>query len=270
MKKILAMLLILCMVFALGAASAGEPAALSFATIGDAMASEGFTDIAGGNDQHFAVLVEQDGAYIRLVADVDDEARRLNAVILETEGADALEAAFDAYNEYIKTLPIAYEEEITAAPATQEELDALAGKTFRETEEAGYEFSSSETDDGDTVFFIVSNGLYEYALLLNETYGEYVEHDDNGSTGDLTVKSASFAGLSHNAADLSYRADGSYDAENDPWAEYNRIMDLIAEALSGENPEAAIQALAEAMPEQAETIWMLAGIASAAGGENQK
>ena len=42
-----------------------EPAVLSFATIGDAMASEGYTGVAGGDDQHFVVTVEKDGSYIR-------------------------------------------------------------------------------------------------------------------------------------------------------------------------------------------------------------
>ena len=38
-----------------------EPAVLSFATIGEAMASEGFTGVIGGDDQHYVVAMEQDG-----------------------------------------------------------------------------------------------------------------------------------------------------------------------------------------------------------------
>ena len=239
-----------------------EPAVLSFATIGEAMASEGFTGVIGGDDQHYVVAMEKDGAYIRLVADLDDEARRLGEATLEYVDADTLEAAFNAYNEYVKTLPVAYEEEITAAPLTQEELDALAGKTLQELEDAGYEHVSSEMGENDEATYIVSLGLYEYNLLLNETYTVYQQHDDSGFIGDLTVKSAAFAGLSHNAAELRYHADGTYDAEKDGWAEFNGIMDLISQAMSGENPEEAIQKLIEAMPEHAEEIRTFAEIFS--------
>ena len=68
------------------------------------------------------------------------------------------------------------------------------------------------------------------------------------------MKSAAFAGLSRNAAELRYHADGTYDAEKDGWAEFNGIMDQISQAMSGENPEEAIQKLIEAMPEHAEQI----------------
>ncbi|MBR3741990.1 MAG: hypothetical protein IKN04_16315 [Clostridia bacterium] len=174
--------------------------------------------------------------------------------------ADTLEAAFEAFHAYIETLPIAYEEEITEQPKTQEELDALAGKTLLEVEETGDESSSSEMGKDDVAIYTESRGLYEYALLLNETNTEYMEHDDNGFIGDLTVKSASFSGVSRYAAELRYHADGAYDEGNDPWAEYTAFMEMITNALSSENPEEEIQALTEAMPEQAEKIKLFAEI----------
>ena len=239
-----------------------EPAALSFSTIGDAMASEGYTGIAGGDDQHFVVVVIPDDSYIRLVADLDEKAKGLGDAMLGCADADEQEAASAAYNAYIESLPVTYEETITARPRTQEELDALVGKTLLETEEAGYKSSSSHTGEDDAAIYTVSYGLFEYDLLLNETYTEYMKHNDNGFIGDLTVKSVCFSGLSHNAAELSYHADGSYDEDNDSWAEFNGIMEQITNALSSDNPEEAIQALIEAMPEQAEEIKMLADIIS--------
>lgn len=248
----------------------GEPAVLSFATIGDAMDAEGYTGIAGGDDQHYVVAVEKDGAWIRLVADVDDEARRLGEETVNYESAEKLEAAFNAYNEYIKTLPVTREEEITAAPLTQAELDALAGKTLQELEDAGFEHTSSEMGENDEATYTVSLGLYNYDLLLNETYTVYQQHDDSGYIGDLTVRSAAFAGLSHNAAELRYHADGTYDKENDSWAEFNSIMEQISEAMSGENPEEAIRNLIEAMPEHAEDIRMFAEVFSSISDQNQE
>ena len=155
-------------------------------------------------------------------------------------------------------------------PLTQEELDALAGKTLQELENAGFEHSASEMGENDEAIYTVSFGLYEYNLLLNETYTVYREHDDNGFIGDLTVKNASFTGLSRNAAELRYHADGTYDAEKDGWAEFNGIMDLISQALSSENPEEAIQKLIEAMPEHAEEIRTFAEIFSTMYGQDQK
>ena len=48
-----------------------------YATIGDAMASEGYTGIVCGDQEHFVVVVELDGTYLRVVADisVDTEPR---------------------------------------------------------------------------------------------------------------------------------------------------------------------------------------------------
>ena len=237
-----------------------EFAAPIFMTIGEAMASDGYTGIAGGDEEHYIVVVEQDGEYVRLVADLDDEARELSEKTLEYVDADTLEAAFEAYNAHIETLPIVYAEMITAAPKAQEELDALAGKTLLEAEEAGYEFSGSRSGENDEAIYTVSCGLFEYDLILNETYTEYQAHDDAGYIGDLTVKSAAFAGLSREAAELRYRADGTLDEENDPWAEYTALMEIITEALSSEDPEAAIQKLIEAMPEYAEEISLFAEI----------
>ena len=265
MKKFLLAVLAVIMMISIALAEEGT-FLIRFATIGEAMTSEGYTGIAGGDDEHYAAVLERDGVYFRVVADMDDEARRLSQVTMEYTDADALENAFAAYNAYIQTLPVSYEEEITAQPKTQEEMDALTGKTLLEVEEAGFESSSSRMDEDDAAVYTVSFGMYDYNLLLNETYTEYREHDENGYIGDLTVKSVSVAGLSRNAADLRYHADGTYDAENDAWGEYTALMEKITGALEAENPEEAVQALVEAMPEQEETIRMFAEIFASMSG----
>ena len=229
-----------------------------WATIGEALASEEYTGIRGSDEEYCVVIVKPDDTYIRLVAELDEKAKELNTATMEYVDVDTLEAAFEAYNAYIETLPVSYEEEITAQPKSQEELDTLAGKTLLEVEEAGYESGYSNMGEDDAAIYTVSCGLFEYDLLLNETYTEYMEHNDNGYIGDLTVKSASFAGLSHDAAQLCFHADGIYDEKKDPWGEYTSFMDMITNAVTSENPEEAVQALIEAMPEQAEEIRMFA------------
>ncbi len=267
MKKLTSTILALALLLAFGGLAVAEeapmPAALSFATIGEAMSSNSYIGIAGGDEEHFVVAVERDGSYVRLVADLDDRARELDNATLEYIDADTLAAAFDAYNAYIATLPIAYEEEITAQPKTQAELDELVGKNLLEVEEAGYESGGAQSGENGEAIYVVSSGLYEYALILNEPYTIYEEHSDNGYIGDLTVGSASFYGLSRNAVELRYHADGTYDEAHDPWAEYNALMELITNALSSENPEEAIQKLTEAMPEHAEEIQMFVTVFAA-------
>ncbi len=272
MKKLIAVIfaLILALGCTAGAEEASTPAALTFATIGDAMNAEGFTGIVDGDDTHFVAVVEMDGKYVRVVAEMDEEARRLIETAAGYEDAARLEAAYAAYNAYIKTLPAAYEEEITAQPLSREELDMLAGKTLLELEEAGFEHSTSNMGKNDEIIYTVSYGMFEYDLLLNETYTEYKEHDDNGYIGDLTVKSAEISGLSRYAAELRYHADGKYDQENDPWAEYNGIMQMITDALAGDNPEGAVQELIDRMPEHADEIRMLVAVFSAISGQDGK
>ena len=266
MKKVLLVMLALVMLTSTVFAEEGidstpvsaETYKGEWATIGEALASEEYTGIRGSDEEYCVVVMKPDDTYIRLVAELDEKAKELNTATMEYVDVDTLEAAFEAYNAYIETLPVSYEEEITAQPKSQEELDTLAGKTLLEVEEAGYESGYSNMGEDDAAIYTVSCGLFEYDLLLNETYTEYMEHNDNGYIGDLTVKSACFAGLSHDAAQLCFHADGTYDEKKDPWGEYTSFMDMITNAVTSENPEEAVQALIEAIPEQAEEIRMFA------------
>ena len=87
-----------------------KPQVLTFDTIGEAMEAEGYTGIAGSDDSYSVVIVELDGTYLRAVAAMDDEARRLLDATTVYVDADTLKAASDAYNAYVKTLPVTYEE----------------------------------------------------------------------------------------------------------------------------------------------------------------
>ncbi|MBQ8305336.1 MAG: hypothetical protein IJX90_03860 [Blautia sp.] len=251
-----------------GNAVTEEQAVPSFATLGEAMESDGYEGISGGGEEHFLVVVEQEGKYFRVVAEMDEEGKKLNDAIAE---ADDIEAAFKAFDKHLKALPVSYIEEITAEPLSQDEIDALAGKSMLELEEAGYEISSSGSGgEEDEVIFTVSYGLYSYDLIMNESFEEYLSHEDTGDYSDMTIRSASFAGLSSNAAEMRYHADGTADPEKDPWGEYNELMDKITEALeSGEDLTTVVEKLKEEMPEQAEDIEMFAEIIAAMGAQDE-
>ena len=266
MKKVLIAILALVMMLSYGLAEEGS-IDIPFATIGEAKAAEEFTGLAGSDEQHYVAIVKAGDSYIRLVTNLDEKAYELGFAPITFDSAEAQEAAARAYEDYCNALPVAYAEIITAQPMSREELDALAGKTLLELEEAGFEHSATGTNLADEVIYTVTWGMYDYDLLLDANSAEYREHDSNGYIGDLTVKSASAAGLSHNAVELRYHADGTYDKEKDSWAEFNEIMDMINGALASDNPEEAIRALTEAAPEKAEEIKIMAELISSMSGQ---
>ena len=131
MKKIIAMVLsvmLLCAAIGVTAEGADKP---QFATFGDAFAAAGENPLYGGSDEKMAVIVEQDGKYIRVVTELDEKAQALDEAALESDDIDTAYAEFEAY---VKTLPVSYTEEFTVQPKEQAELDGLAGKTIAELE----------------------------------------------------------------------------------------------------------------------------------------
>lgn len=262
LKRIMAVLTLAALFAGAAAFAEEEQAAPLFATIGEAMEDDGYTGRAAGYAENYIVIVERDGKYIRVVAEMDEEGRRLNDAISEAED---IEAAFAAYDGHVMTLPVLYTEEFTAAPKAQAELDTLAGKTISGLEEEGYTVSSYGTggEEGEAVY-TMAYGLYEYDMLLNESFEVFEEHEENGTYGELTVKSAAFAGLSGNSLNLRFHADGTEDPEEDPWAEVSAFMEKIAGALGSEDGlEAAVAKLTEEMPERAEEIRMFAELFAA-------
>ena len=250
-----------------------------FATVGEAMEAQGEDGIHGGYGEDYVVIVEVDGTFVRAVAKLDEQAEALDQAIF---GADDIDAAFAARDEYIRTLPILYTEEITAVPKDQAELDALVGKTVKELEEMGYESRETGTYGEDHhIECVLASGLFQYRMIMNESEDEYLERvEDTYVFDDFTVKSASFDGVSFNAVDLAYQADGTYAApetDGDPFSgnlDLLQIMvdaaqrgeldlDMVTDRLKGMLPEAE--------PRQAAVIeyvlQMLEGVANQDGDE---
>ena len=222
-----------------------------FATVGEAMEAEGFTGLAGGYNEHYAVIVELEGRIIRAVAEVDEKFKELDNAIF---GAEDIAAAFDARDEYAKTLPLRYTEEITAEPVDQAELDALVGKTIGEVEAEGFETSMSGGIEDSDVIFTMDKSLFSYDFLVNEPYETYLAHEEeDGDYSGLTVKSARLAGFSSRALDLDYQADGTYTG-----AEFDETFDgafdllqIMTDAIqSGDvDVDTLVDALTNALPE---------------------
>ena len=227
---------------------------LPYATLGECFGAPEYTGRQMGTEEVCTVVLLMNGQYVRAVAEMDDEARRLHNAITDGDVAD-IETAFAAYDAYVAELPVAYTEVITAQPVPQEELDALVGRTLAEVQEAGYESSEVNGSEGSEAEYVLVKGMYAYSLILNEPYETCMEYSENGREGELTVKSARLAGPSNYMADPLWHADGTVEEIQDGWTQFNSIMDIVTDALSsGKDKETVIQELTELMPDQADEI----------------
>ena len=83
------------------------------------------------------------------------------------------------------------------------------------------------------------NGLFMYDFVMAESADAYRALSEGGDCGALTVKSSSLAGLSPNALDLRYHADGTHDPVGDTDLEIALDDSDILEILFSGSPEDA-------------------------------
>lgn len=259
MKKIIAVILALALLCAVCGTLAEEP---QFATFGDAVAAAGEEPVSGGTDEYMTVIVEKDGKFFRVVTMLDDEAKELDAAVLE---AADVEAAFAAFDEYVRTLPVSYTEELTAPPKDQAELDALAGKTIADLEAAGYEYYSSGTGSAeDEIVFTMDSGLYAYDFIVDANFDEYLKLEEKDDFDGLKVLSGKFAGPSIFATELNYHADGTVEAAADDEDEDDEDEDGEAGleelfGLMGSSDSANVHGLSEPVPDDVDGVPSLMG-----------
>ena len=270
MKKILALALAVMMLgTALCALAEEGQLAPMYATVGDALdagraavGEEGIVPAGGANREYYAVVTKEEGGkYFRHVANYDDKLAELEDALdaLDYEAEDyfeKLEAAFAAIDEYERTLPIAYSEELTAEPLAQADLDALAGKTITELAQAGWANESSGSDGEGAVFFTLRNGLYCYDVAVDADEEAYNKAMEDGSEGQFTAKGAKFADISYEAWNKRFHADGTVEEEEamdfEMPPEFTAVMEAIGEIVrAAENGEEVdIDALFDVIEEQ--------------------
>ena len=156
--------------------------------------------------------VEREDKFYRVVAIMDEEAKNMLTNTLATDAEDnwtEYRTNMNNYFDYCKTLPVAYEEEITAASVRQEELDAFVGKTLREVFSEGFVLENHCFVYARDVVFEMDKGLYEYSFIIDASEEEYQEHVEDGCFDDLIVMRVENNGLSHKANDMQFRADGT-------------------------------------------------------------
>lgn len=274
MKKLIALAMVVVMLFtALGVlAEEGQMAPL-YATVGEALEDSAEDRIVAGGvpGEYYAVVTQKDGKYYRSVAICDEKLNELNEALenLDYEAEDFFEkhdAAMQAVDDYLKTLPIAYSEEFTAQPLTDEEMASMQGKSLSQLTEEGFEIGSNGTEPGEDdepiIVYLLRYGVYDYHCVVDADFDQYIAAQDNGAEGDLVVKSMSLAGITEWGFEKRFHTDGTVEEPKDPFAEFSEIMaemmSFIEKAQAGE--EIDIQAFADTLkakyPDYADMIDM--------------
>ena len=237
MKKLIALAMVVAMLFtALGVlAEEGQMAPL-YATVGEALEDSAEGRVVAGSipGEYYAVVTQKDGKYYRSVAICDEKLNELNEALenLDYEAEDFFEkhdAAMQAVDDYLKTLPIAYSEEFTAEPLTDEEMASMQGKSLSQLTEEGFEIGSNGTEpseDEEEILIVYSlrYGVYDYKCVVDADFDQYIAAQDNGAEGDLVVKSMSLAGITEWGFEKRFHTDGTVDEPKDSFAEFSEIM----------------------------------------------
>lgn len=251
MKKLIVLLVAAVMVFTvLGVLAEEAQLAPLYATVGEALedSAEGRVIAGGVPGEYFAVVTQKDGKYYRSVAYYDETMKELEeaSYSLDYEAEDffeKLEAAAKAESEYRKTLPIAYSEEFTALPLTDEEIESQIGKTLAQLTEEGFEIGTNGTEPGDgedeiIIVYTLRYGVFDYSCVVDADFDQYLAAQENGSEGELVVKSMSLIGITEWGFDMRFHTDGTIEEPEDPFAGLSEVvsevMALIERAQAGE------------------------------------
>ena len=246
MGWIIAAVLLFTMLGSLAEEGQGAPL---YATVGDAMAddAEGRVISGGVPGDYYAVVNRKDGKYYRSVALWDEKLTELNDAVdaLDYEAPDFFEkheAAMQAADDYLKTLPIAYSEMFTAPTLTEEEMAAMHGKTLAQLTGEGFEIGSNGTEPGEgdetLIVYSLRSGVYDYNCLVDADFDQYMAAQENGTEGDLVVKDVTLAGVTEWGADKRFHTDGTVEEPEDPFADLNELltdlMGFLEKARAGE------------------------------------
>ena len=236
MKKLIALAMVVVMLFtALGVLAEDGQMAPLYATVGEALEDSAEGRVVAGSipGEYYAVVTQKDGKYYRSVAIFDEKLNELNEALenLDYEAEDFFEkheAAMQAVDDYLKTLPIAYSEEFTAEPLTDEEMASMQGKSLSQLIEEGFEIGSNGTEPGEEdeplIVYLLRYGVYDYRCVVDADFDQYIAAQDNGAEGDLVVKSMSLAGITECGFEKRFHTDGTVEEPKDPFAEFSEIM----------------------------------------------
>lgn len=166
-------------------------------TLGDALASKTAEIGSSYDEEHYIAAFEAGDKVIRVVAKMDPEtSEKLNAL-------DLLDDNYDKeLNDLISSLELESAEDITDEALTQDELDALAGKTGQELVDDGFVFVSyavygAEDDSAATM----DKGNFSYCVSFDSGVSEDQSEDEGAAIMDAKVTTVQRVSVSDSALD---------------------------------------------------------------------
>lgn len=175
---------------AAASAEASQPSADGpFATLGDVFASDHSDFLSIYDDSSYTCVFDFDGKYYRVSADLSKE---IYDKLQAGNGSLATE------EEVLGPVAVTKTETIDEDIPTQEELDALAGKTGAELLDAGYVIDDLSVNGNETDCS-ATKGSFAYMITFKGAVENVGTDDPAGAVADKTATAVSFSGLSSEA-----------------------------------------------------------------------
>ena len=203
MRRLIAVMAAIAVLFSAAALAEDRPQAVSFREAADAA---GEYAAVGGDIDYLAVAEEKDGRFYRTVTILDDRAKELYMAVMTAEDAGA---AYEAFNEYAWSLPVCFTEEITAKPKDQAELDAQAGKTIGELLEEGYSYYGIGGGVDLPTVVDLSSGMFIYQFEVDASFEQYRGDEGWDGVESMKVKSGTRSASLQLATEPDWLADGT-------------------------------------------------------------
>ena len=166
----------------------------SLKTLGDVMAIEGEGQTSAWNEEHYIYVTNANGAPLRAVVDLTPE------IYSQIEELDFLDEDYDQkLADIIGGLELASLDDYSDQVPSQEELDALVGKTGKELADDGFTFSTLTMYGGDETVAEFDKDAFRYEVTFDGTVDGDTDGFDGSVVADLPVASAGFVGLSDEA-----------------------------------------------------------------------
>ena len=173
-----------------GGSDSGEAVNVdSLTTIGDVIAMEPEGLQSAVFENHVVYAFQAGDTYYRVIADISDEDQeKYFNISYEDQDYEAQQ------NEIVSPLAIAKIENLNEQMLSQEDMDALVGKTGKELQDEGWTFSGHDLEKME---FWMNYGPFLYTVTMDGTVEEkdWETFNDETDTKDMKVKSVEFNSL---------------------------------------------------------------------------
>lgn len=209
MKKVLALVMIALMVFALaacgGSNSGNNTTQVSgpeeVKTMGEIFSLGNNESSFSFSEKSFCYLFNHEGTWYRAIALMDEAtSKAVNGIDIFDEDWD------DKVKDGLKDSEVAKLENLSLAVPSQEELDGYIGKTGQDLLDDDW-IVSGWSILGETLFFM-EKGDYSYNVTFEEELEEIEDHECDEDLPGLTVKKIEFTGMSNSASDIPDEYEG--------------------------------------------------------------